>query len=461
MKYLLIIMGVYAGIFSVLAVRNHQLYQTFGWDLGFFDQLLWQASRGNLNFVSTVGNVNILGDHFQPIIYLMAPLYWIWDDVKVILIAQTLLVTAAAIPIYKLAKFKLKNEILAISVSFAYLLFGGTQFTITNEFHQSAFIPLLLSLGLWWMETAQTGRGLAALFSLLLVREEMGLLVAALGVMYFRRKDCPLLMVSGGIIGFFLLIRIVIPAISSQGQYIHYGYGSFGDKPEEVLISAIKSPGDIASSLISPPVKVTQVFQSLASFGGLPLLSPVSLIPVFEQYAVRFLDDRNIHRWLNNNHYSAPLGPLLAYGTILNIVCFENFLGSLLNFHLAAYLIVISVTIAIVLKTPIWSIFKPQLYFTPQWVKDADNLVLSVPSGASVAVNNSLAPHLTHRDKLYLLPEVGDAEYIAVDLADGPNKHAPWTAEKMREYIDGLVDGGDWEVQQRFGESLLLIKRRE
>ena len=146
MKFLLVIMVIYAGMFSVLVVRNHQLYQTFGWDLGFFDQLLWQASRGNFNFVSTIGDINILGDHFQPIIYLLAPLYWFWDDVRIILIAQVLLITAAAVPLYLLAKKKIGRQLVAIAIAVAYLLFSGTQFTITNEFHQSAFIPILLSL---------------------------------------------------------------------------------------------------------------------------------------------------------------------------------------------------------------------------------------------------------------------------------------------------------------------------
>ena len=148
----------------------------------------------------------------------------------------------------------------------------------------------------------------------------------------------------------------------------------------------------------------------------------------------------------------------MAYGTIMSI----SFLlrsdpakrGR--TFLLSLYLVFVSVVTAGVLKTPIWIVFKPQLYFTPQWVEDADRLVAAVPAGVGVAANNSLMPHLTHRDKLYLLPEVGDAEYIAVDLAGGPNKHAPWTAEKMREYIDGLVDKGDWVVQQRFSEALLL-----
>ncbi len=41
---------------------------------------------------------NIFGDHFHPIIAVLAPLYWVWDNVGMLLIAQAVL-TAAAIPV--------------------------------------------------------------------------------------------------------------------------------------------------------------------------------------------------------------------------------------------------------------------------------------------------------------------------------------------------------------------------
>jgi uncharacterized membrane protein len=365
------ILTVYTGLMIFLSIRNHEFYQTFGWDLGFFDQLMWQASRGNLNFVSTIGNINLLGDHFQPVLYLLAPLYWIWSDVRALLIVQALLVTGAAIPLYFLARKELQNEFLSFSIVISYLMFSGTQFTITNEFHQSAFIPLLLSLGFYWMETGKTIKSLAVFISLLLVKEEAGLLLIALGIMYsikfwkgpaLQRKAGPLLILAGAI-GFFLLVRIVIPAVSSQGRYIHYGYGSLGEIPAEVAKSVINNPVAGFKSLIEPKIKLEQVGASIISFGGLPLLSPIGLIPVFQNYAVRFLDDRNVHRWLNNNHYSAPLGTLLAYATI-------SALGKFKSRKLpAVYLVVTSIAVALIIKLPVWSLFKSQLYFTPQWVK--------------------------------------------------------------------------------------------
>jgi hypothetical protein len=299
-------------------------------------------------------------------------------------------------------------------------------------------------------------RGLFFLTSLLLVKEETGLLLVVLGIMYsikfwkgpaLRRKAGPLLILAGTI-GFFLLVRIVIPAVSSQGRYIHYGYGSLGETPADIIASVVSDPLVGVKTLIEPKIKLEQVGASIISFGGLPLLSPVSLIPVFQNYAVRFLDDRNIHRWLNNNHYSAPLGPLLVYGTILA-------LGRMRSFRLAVYLLFVSFGMAIFLKLPVFSLFKSQLYFTPQWVKDIDSVVKLVPPNVSVATNNSVFPHLSHRDKIYLLPEIKDVEYIVLDLEDGPNKYSPLDYHQVVLLSDKL-ENESWDKIAVSGKSVIF-----
>lgn len=468
----LTLLTAYATAFSILSVRNYQLYQTFAWDLGFFDQLLWQASRGNFNFVSTIGNINILGDHFQPVIYLLAPLYWLWDDVRVILIAQALLVTLAAIPLYYLAKFKLKHEFLALSISISYLLFGGTQFTITNEFHQSAFTPLLLSLGLYWVETGRTRRGFAALASLMFVKEELALLVGALGVMYLIKRQAKLgiLLFVTGITSFYLLINWVIPVLSSQGRYIHYGFGTLGSTPGKVIQSIVNNPTSSLKHLITPRVKINQVVMSLISLGGLPVFSPVSLIPVAQQYAVRFLDDQNSHRWLNNNHYTAPLGPLLAYGAVMAL----EKIGRMRSFHLMSlrraslqvtwqslftvYLLFASLGSVVWLHLPILSLFKSQLYYTPQWVRDIDEAVKVVPREAAVVANNSVVSHLSRRDKIYPLPRFSDAQFVVIDLSPGPNKHTKYQLDQMKSRLENEMGEKIW--CEHFSQDAALVLRK-
>lgn len=458
MKIIIAVVVIYASIFSFLSIRNHDLYQTFAWDLGFFDQLLWQASKGNLNFVSTIGNINILGDHFQPIIYLLVPLYWLWDDVRVLLVAQAFLVAVAALPIYLLARRKLKNEFLAVAIAVSYLLFGGTQFTMTNEFHQSAFIPLFLALGLYWVESGKNKRGLVVLFSLLLVREETGFLLSALGIMYLLKRkfqEGSMLLIGGPFV-FILLVNVIMPKISSQGKYIHYGYGAMGDTPEEVLTNITTRPQEALKLFVYPDVKRAQMRNALMSFGGLPLLSPFSLIPVLEQYVVRFIDTRNVHRWIDNTHYAASLGPLLAFGTIEGI----SFMRTDLRFRglssrLAWYVVFSSLVMAIVVRSPILSIVKSQLYFTPQWVHNINRLVQEIPADVPVAANNSVAPHLTHRGNVYYPPKVKDAQMIVLDLADGPNKYSPLTYQGMMIFVDDLLQRG-WCERKRYDQAVLL-----
>lgn len=457
MKSLSIILVLYIVAFSFVSLRNHELYQTFGWDLGFFDQLLWQVGdRGNWNFVSTIGDINLVGDHFQPILYLLAPLYWLWDDIRVILIAQTILVASAAIPLYLLARSKTKNTLLSISISCLYLLFHGTQFTLTNEFHQSAFIPLFLSLGFYFLETGRTKQGIVSILALLFVREEAALLIAGIGMMYLVRRRTKLgtSLTIVGVTSFFLLVSLVIPKVSSQDRYIHYGYGELGSTPTEVLNSSLENPVRTIQLLISPNEKLIQVRNSLLAFGGMPLLSPTSLIPVLIHYAVRFIDTRNVHRWLDTNHYAAPLGPLLAFATIQAMGHVRQATSTVLTM-----LIIGILGTSLLVHAPIFALTKSQLYFTPQWVKDANQLIAAVPIEAAIAANNSLIPHLTHRDKIYLLPDIRDAEYIAVDLSDGPNKYAPWGYERMREYVDELMDNGEWEVEEQIGQAFLLKRQ--
>ena len=239
------------------------------------------------------------------------------------------------------------------------------------------------------METGKRNWGIISILSLLLVKEEMGLLVAAIGLMYIFRKQVKtgILLTVAGLFGFYILINSIIPTVSSQNNYIHYGYGSLGETPAEVAKSVINNPVAGFRSLIEPKIKLEQVGASIISFGGLPLLSPVGLIPVFQNYAVRFIDDRNTHRWLNNNHYSAHLGH--CWHT-------QQFWHSESLNHGSCRLRFIwqqcQLWLLLVLRLPVWSLFKSQLYFTPQWVKNIDSIVKLVPANASVAANNSVFP---------------------------------------------------------------------
>src|SRR5438105_195145 len=81
------------------AFADQAYYRTTGFDLGIFDQAVRAYAHFQAPMVALKGaHYNIFGDHFHPIIAVLAPLYWIWNNVGMLLIAQAVL-TAASVPV--------------------------------------------------------------------------------------------------------------------------------------------------------------------------------------------------------------------------------------------------------------------------------------------------------------------------------------------------------------------------
>src|SRR3989442_9904220 len=91
---------VAATAYAAISIDRHDHFASNAFDLGVQDQTVWGYSRLQLipNTVVMIGN--LLGDHFHPILIAIAPLYWIWDDVRVLLIVQAVLLAIAGIPIF-------------------------------------------------------------------------------------------------------------------------------------------------------------------------------------------------------------------------------------------------------------------------------------------------------------------------------------------------------------------------
>jgi uncharacterized membrane protein len=90
----------YAVYFAVYTCLLHWTFGTLAYDLGTVDQGVWLAGHSRDLFV-TVRGLPLLGDHVRPIAFVLAPLYWVWDDVRMLLIAQTLFIAAGAVFLWR------------------------------------------------------------------------------------------------------------------------------------------------------------------------------------------------------------------------------------------------------------------------------------------------------------------------------------------------------------------------
>ena len=86
-----------------------------------------------------------MGDHVSPILSVLAPLFWLWDDPKVLLITQAAAAISSVFQLYYIARFVLKDDWLPLAFTISYLLYLPLRNAIRFDFHPELLgDPLLL-----------------------------------------------------------------------------------------------------------------------------------------------------------------------------------------------------------------------------------------------------------------------------------------------------------------------------
>ncbi|HUG35641.1 MAG TPA: DUF2079 domain-containing protein, partial [Candidatus Limnocylindrales bacterium] len=86
---------LYAAIFSFVTVTRHWTFQTHALDLGYYVQLTWNLAGGRGPRVS-LPEMHAWGDHLSPIMYLVAPLFWVAPGATVLLLVQSIALALGA-----------------------------------------------------------------------------------------------------------------------------------------------------------------------------------------------------------------------------------------------------------------------------------------------------------------------------------------------------------------------------
>jgi len=137
-----------AGCYLVSSFTVYAQYLGSGYDLGIFDQAVRAYSHLQAPITPLKARgFDILGDHFHPIIALLGPYYWIWDNPGVLLIAQALL-TASSIPVVYRFTRRRAGVGFSWTVAAGYGLAWPIQTMIDVQFHEVAFAVPLLALAI-------------------------------------------------------------------------------------------------------------------------------------------------------------------------------------------------------------------------------------------------------------------------------------------------------------------------
>src|SRR5215471_17301686 len=168
--------------YITLSVARYLRLNPGSWDLGIYTQYVRQLADLHAPVVAIRGpGFNLLGDHFQPIVALVAPFFRLFPTPVTLLVAQALLTAVSVVPVCRAARVRLGTGVSRV-IGVAYGFSWGLQQMIIFDFHEIAFAVPLLACSLSALVRRRPRAAAAWALPLVFVKEDQGLTVAAIGL---------------------------------------------------------------------------------------------------------------------------------------------------------------------------------------------------------------------------------------------------------------------------------------
>lgn len=451
-----------------------------GFDLGIFDQAIRNYSGFRLpgsELKSThhgfPPDFSILGDHFSPVLALLAPLYWIWDDPRVLLIAEAALFAAGVPVVRRIADNCFRSApspvvARAAQLACAAYALGWPLMTASRRgFHEVAFaVPLLLLL----LERGMRRRyGAVLVYAGLLccTKEDLGLVVGVYGAVlaYRSRRDGvkgragiatgAALFVLGPVAS-LVTIKWLLPMMGGTPGF-YWSYGQLGPDFGAALLRVVTEPWILFGVATAPPVKITLVMWLFGTLLFLPLGSATAwcALPLV---AERILSETSNH-WTVLHHYDAFLWPILLTAAVeVSGRLYRRSRRSRSTSWAVRWWGPGAGFLTLLIAVPFGLFALPNpAYWTPaphtRALREAARMI---PDGASAEVDNIIAPHLTARGPVVLADTVPrGADYVLLQFGVVSFPFASVAQEQA--YSGFLLKHGYRRVWER--DTVLLLRR--
>lgn len=395
-------------VYTVFSWFQWDSYAVRSWDLGIFTQLAKQYASFQAPIVTIKGaEYNLLGDHFHPLLVLLGPIYAAFPSAFTLLVVQNLLFGLAAAGI-TYAAGRLIGSRTGVLFGLAFAFSWGLQGAVQAQFHEIAFAVPLLAFSLTaFLRQRWIACALWAM-PLVFVKEDLGLTVAAIGLVlaYRSRRPVGLWLAAWGIGWFGIASLIVLPLLNPQDQWAY---------TQSIDIPALL--GDPAS-FFQPEKGLTLALLIVAS-GAIAFRSPLALV-LLPTLAWRFLSD-NSGYWGHAWQYSAVLMPIL-FCAVLDAVAACRHSG---NRWVSAYVriapaVIVVAAVALWPQLPLAKLASTESEFSTLRSDGAAAALKSVPDGALVESDVGLMTYLVDRTTLYWIGNKNPTpDYIVVDVTSG------------------------------------------
>ncbi|MCW2762715.1 MAG: hypothetical protein JWR85_2916 [Marmoricola sp.] len=434
-----------AVLYAAVSFQQYHRMDSFIFDLGFFESVVRDYAHGQLLPRVRVTDTTTAALHFSPVLALLAPLVLVLPSPLTLLGAQAVAVAAGVIPLMRAAGSTWMAWVVAIS----YGLAPGFAALIGFDFHEVALGVPLLSLSLAAMLRADHRAAVLWALPLILVKEDLGLTIAALGAVVFlrgSRRWGAFAMVFGAF-AFLAIQWWLLPAINGDT-------GGFADK------YAPAGPGDALRILAEGAhSKFRTVLFLLIPTGLLALRAPMLLLVAVPTFAWRFVSQRQTY-WDPWYQYDAILVPIAVAAMIEGARLVPS---RIRDVALGAAVLG---TLVLVPQQPLSQVWNGDFWRSSPRTAAIDRVLDKIPDGSRVAASDDLGGRIGLRTELYLVgdtlgpdgppvpaSEFDEVEWVAFDRTWPLVPTAAWKGFAQ------LVDSGEFEVVAE-ADGVVVARRR-
>jgi len=385
-------------------------YRTF--DLAYYVQALWQLTHGR--FQVSVQGVPLLGNHVEPIVFLIAPIFLLFRHPLVFVVIQNAALASMGPVAFSIGRRLELNRKTALLLAVAILITPATGFIALHEFHPEAltapFLLLLIQARLRNSLRAYWGW----LLAVLACKENMALLIAAYCAVHLVLEHkrpmaelCAWFLWPMGlsILWFFVCIKLITPTLNSGNIDYLALYDRLGASTGDILLKALTEPQRILGALFQSLTHGNLVWALLLPFLLLPLMRPRWLLiaaPILLQHLLSWRSSE----WTIYFHYAAPLLPLFWMALAESAAALNRWqpIPDQVKRSIP-YLVTVACVAAQILLGPADDIRDA----TEKWFSEKQSrarkraLVSQIPPDASVLAPLPYLSHLAMREELYSL----------------------------------------------------------
>jgi uncharacterized membrane protein len=420
---------IFVFFFIWLSFGRHDALKSYLNDISAYDQAIWNTVHGHFMqiSISAFDEPNMFASRFSPSLLFFVPFYMIYSSPKWLLLFQALAAGASAVPIYLLAKEKLKSAGLGLVFLLSYLLYPVLHNGLLYDFHEIVFAVGFAAWAFYFIE--KRNDKLFILFSVLLIltQEYLALLVFGMAVyQMFIKKRWRFGVTVGfsALLYYAVILLFVMPHLAQSGKPGFLAdtgayasrYTWLGSSPTEMIKNMIIHPIQMLEVVFSP-ARLKYIFLLAAPVFSLALYSwPMAIIlPVLPLYLL----SSNPMTYNIFFYHSAIFAPFVFFSAIFS---YERWFkdGIFLRRLFAGLILFFSIATSVIFGVSPLSMRYTMCDYMPdahaQRIKEIKRMV---PRDATLSVQHNLGPHFSERQYVYRYPlKTDDVQYILLDKTD-------------------------------------------